>query len=157
MASGLQFAACWQTLLMVHTVKILAYTPRNAGNGRLQFELFGNVYNARCIADPELADGLFVEGKHYPVTLRVESQGKVEYSDDFQTSFDIVEADESGDTVRANGRTWQTIDHQEILLKADPSLAVTLNLPQTASDYRGGSWLTATGTLVADLPPEDHD
>ena len=143
---------------MVHTVKILAYTPRTESMvGRLKFDLFGNTYNARCVADPELANGLFVEGKHYPVTLRLESQGKVEYSDDYATSFEVTTANDAGDTVRANGRTWQTIEHQEILLKADPSIGVTLNLPQTASDYRGGSWLTAVGTLVADLPPEDHD
>jgi len=142
---------------MVHTVEIVAYTPRNAGPGRLTFKLNGNTYHARCYADAQLADGLLVEGQSYPVALTIEVDGSVEYASASAAELKVVKASETGDYVRAIGRTWDSMGHQVIKLDADPSVGVRLNLPQTATDYRGGSWLTAQGTLCADLPPEEHD
>lgn len=142
---------------MVHTVGIIQYIPRAEKAGRLTFELGGNTYHARCYADPALADGLLVEGQAYPVSLTVEAVGTVEYAVATEPSFTVMSADDAGDRVEAVGRTWDSFDHQLIKLDAEPTIAVKLNLPQTASDYRGGSWLKAVGTLCADLPPEDHD
>lgn len=142
---------------MVHTVKILRYVPRGASPGQLSFELDGRVFNARCDADPALADGLLVVGNSYPIALTVEAQGKVEYADPGQAALRVVQADQSGDSVSVLGRTWDSMDHQVIKLDANPTVGVKLNLPQTATDYRGGSWLAAQGTLCADLPPEEHD
>jgi hypothetical protein len=142
---------------MVHTVEILHYTPRDDKPGRLAFKLNGTTYNARCYADPQLADGLLVEGKSYPVALTIEADGKVEYADPGRPDFHIERQDPTGDSIRATGRTWDSMDHQVIKLDAQPTVGVRLNLPQTATDYRGGSWLTAVGTLCADLPPEEHD
>lgn len=142
---------------MVHTVEIVHYSPRNDKPGRIRFVLNGNTYNARCYADPKLAEGLLVEGQSYPISLTVEAQGKVEYANPGEPDFHIVTTDEQGDTVKATGRTWDSMDHQVIKLDAHPTIGVLLNLPQTATDYRGGSWLTAVGVLCADLPPEEHD
>lgn len=142
---------------MVHTVNILKYAPAGNGPGRLQFELEGRKFNARCVADPALADGLLVEGSSYPVALIVEAEGKVEYANPGEPALEVTQASEAGDHVRAVGRTWDSMDHQVIKLDAQPTVGVKLNLPQTATDYRGGSWLSATGVLCADLPPEEHD
>lgn len=142
---------------MVHIVKILKYVPRGAKAGRLTLELDGTSYNAKCYADPALADGLLVVGSSYPVALTIETDGKVEYADPGKAELKVLQASESGDKVRALGRTWDSIDHQVIKLDAEPTVGVRLNLPQTASDYRGGSWLAAVGVLCADLPPEEHD
>jgi hypothetical protein len=142
---------------MVHTVEILEYVPAGAAPGRLTFRLGGVVYNARCHADPALADGLLVEGQSYPVALTVEAQGSVEYANPGEPSLKVQQADKAGDRVHATGRTWDSMDHQIIKLDANPTVGVRLNLPQTATDYRGGSWLAATGVLCADLPPEEHD
>ncbi|MCA8918620.1 MAG: hypothetical protein KDB68_09510 [Planctomycetes bacterium] len=142
---------------MVHTVEIISYTPKSDKAGRLTFKLGGNTYNARCYADAALADGLLVVGTTYPVSLTVEAEGSVEYAVATEPSFNVVKADEAGDRVEATGRTWDSFDHQVIKLDSNPTVGVKINLPQTATDYRGGSWLKATGTLCADLPPEDHD
>jgi hypothetical protein len=142
---------------MVHTVEIIAYTPRSKVAGRLTFKLDGNTYHARCYAEPKLADGLLVVGTSYPVSLTLEAEGKVDYAAASAPKFEVLKKDESGDVVRATGRTWEPVEHQVIKLDAAPTVSVRLNLPQTATDYRGGSWLTAVGTLCADLPPEDHD
>lgn len=142
---------------MVHIVEIVHYTPKSDNAGLLTFKLDGNTYHAKCYADPQLADGLLVEGNSYPVALTVEAQGKVEYADPGEPTFHIEKSAETGDTIKATGRTWDSMDHQIIKLDAKPTVGVRLNLPQTASDYRGGSWLTAIGTLCADLPPEEHD
>ena len=142
---------------MVHIVEIIHYTPKSDKPGRLTFKLNGSTYNAKCYADPQLADGLLVEGNSYPVALTVEAEGKVEYANPGEPTFHIEKSDGSGDTIKATGRTWDSMDHQVIKLDAEPTVGVRLNLPQTASDYRGGSWLTAIGTLCADLPPEEHD
>jgi hypothetical protein len=142
---------------MVHTVEIISYVPRDAGPGRLTFKLDGNTYHAKCYADAALADGLLVEGQSYPIALTIEAKGSVEYTLASEPSFEVLQADEAGDRIKAVGRTWDSISHQVIKLDAAPSVGVQLNLPQTATDYRGGSWLTAVGTLCADLPPEEHD
>jgi len=142
---------------MVHTVEIVHYTPKSDQPGRLTFKLSGNTYHAKCYADPALADGLLVEGNSYPVALTIEAEGKVEYANPGEPAFHIEKPDDNGDTVKATGRTWDSMDHQVIKLDAEPTVGVRLNLPQTATDYRGGSWLTAVGTLCADLPPEEHD
>ena len=142
---------------MVHTVEIVSYVPRAENPGRLTFKLDGNTYHAKCYADPQLADGLLVEGQSYPVALTIEAEGLVEYSTATEPSFEVLSALDAGDRIRATGRTWDSMDHQVIKLDAFPTVGVRLNLPQTATDYRGGSWLTAVGTLCADLPPEEHD
>ena len=142
---------------MVHIVHILAYTPKGESPGRLKFELAGKTYNARCDADPQLADGLLIPETDYPVTVSLEASGNVEYEDGRDARLEITDAAESGDSVTATGRVWDAVDHQVIRLEAEPSVAVILNSPQTASDYRGGSWLTAKGILCVDLPPEEHD
>ncbi|MCA8914462.1 MAG: hypothetical protein KDB90_03550 [Planctomycetes bacterium] len=142
---------------MVHIVEIINYVPRAAKPGRIEFRINGNTYHAKCYADPELADGLFVEGTSYPVSLSVETEGRVEYANAGEPVLEVVTADAAGDRVKAVGRTWEGVDHQMIKLDSEPSVGLKLNLPQTASDYRGGSWLSAVGLLCADLPPEDHD
>lgn len=142
---------------MVHLVKILAYTPKTAKPGRLHFSLEGRTLHARCDADPQLADGLLVVGSTYPVALTVEAEGSVEYALGPEPSLTVTRADEAGDQVALMGRTWDSIDHQTIKLDASPTVGLRLNLPQTATDYRGGSWLSAKGLLCADLPPEEHD
>ncbi len=142
---------------MVHTVSILGYVPRSSQPGRLHFSLDGTSYHATCYADPQLADGLLVVGSTYPIALTVHAEGKVEYVNPGTPGLEIAEKLETGDRVRAVGRTWDVIDHQTIKLDSEPTVGVRLNLPQTATDYRGGSWLSATGVLCADLPPEDHD
>jgi hypothetical protein len=142
---------------MVHIVEIVSYVPKAEKPGRIEFKLSGNTYHAKCYADPQLADGLFVEGTSYPVSLTVETEGKVEYAAAGEPKFEVLKADPAGDQVKAVGRTWEGVDHQMIKLDAEPSVGLKLNLPQTASDYRGGSWLSAVGLLCADLPPEDHD
>lgn len=142
---------------MVHTVNILKYVAAGAGPGSLKFELDGATYHARCDADPALADGLLVEGSSYPVALTIEAEGKVEYANPGQPALEVLQSSEAGDKVQAVGRTWDSMDHQVIKLDAQPTVGVKLNLPQTATDYRGGSWLSATGVLCADLPPEEHD
>lgn len=142
---------------MVHTVKILRYVPRGPAPGQLSFELDGRTFNARCDADPGLADGLLVVGNSYPIALTVEAVGKVEYADPGQPTLNVLKAAEGGDTVSVIGRTWDSMDHQVIKLDANPTVGVKLNLPQTATDYRGGSWLAGQGLLCADLPPEEHD
>lgn len=142
---------------MVHTVKIKAYTPRADAPGTLTFVLDGKTFNARCYADANLADGLLVIGTEYPVTLTVEAAGAVDYSSDPHAALEVVEARGGGDLVRVNGRTWDSVSHDLIHLESVPSVGLKLNLPQTATDYRGGTWLSATGLLCADLPPEEHD
>lgn len=142
---------------MVHLVKILSYTPKGAKPGRLHFSLEGRTLHARCDADPALADGLLVAGTTYPVALTVEAEGKVEYAQGPEPSLIVTKADDAGDRVQLMGRTWDSIDHQTIKLDAAPTVGLRLNLPQTATDYRGGSWLSAAGLLCADLPPEEHD
>ncbi len=142
---------------MVHLVKILAYTPRGKAPGRLHFELEGRTYHARCDADPALADGLLVPQTTYPVALTVEAEGKVEYAVGTEPSCKVETADDAGDHVAVLGRTWDSLDHQTIKLDASPTIGLRLNLPQTATDYRGGSWLSARGLLCADLPPQEHD
>ncbi|MCL4729329.1 MAG: hypothetical protein KJ044_02680 [Planctomycetes bacterium] len=142
---------------MVHLVKILAYTPRGKGPGRLHFALDGRTFHARCDADPHLADGLLVPGTTYPVALTVEAQGTVEYALGPEPGLAVARADEAGDVVTLMGRTWDSIDHQTIKLDAAPTVGLRLNPPQTATDYRGGSWLSATGVLSTALPPEEHD
>jgi hypothetical protein len=142
---------------MVHTVEIVSYTPKTAKPGRLSFKLNGNTYRARCYADPKLADGLLVVGQSYPISLTIEAEGKVEYAVASEPAFNVIEKADAGDRIKATGRTWDSMNHQVIKLDASPTVGVRLNLPQTATDYRGGSWLTAVGTLCADLPPEDHD
>jgi hypothetical protein len=142
---------------MVHMVEIVSYTPRGAKPGKLSFKLLGNIYRARCYADPKLADGLIVVGQSYPISLTLEAEGKVEYATASAPSFEVIQKADTGDRIKATGRTWDSMDHQVIKLDASPTVGVRLNLPQTATDYRGGSWLTATGVLCADLPPEDHD
>lgn len=142
---------------MVHTVDILKYTPAGEKPGRMTFKLGGTTFHARCYADPKLAEGLLEEGATYPVAVTVEAEGQVEYTTDNEPGVTVKEENEAGDTVVATGRTWDAFDHQLIKLDSSPNIAVKINLPQTASDYRGGSWLKATGTLCVDLPPEDHD
>lgn len=142
---------------MVHTVEIISYVPRSQSAGRLTFKLDGNTYHAKCYADAALADGLLVPGQSYPIALTIEAEGRVEYAVATEPSFEVLKAAEAGDRIKAVGRTWDSISHQVIKLDASPSVGVQLNLPQTATDYRGGSWLTAVGTLCADLPPEEHD
>jgi hypothetical protein len=145
---------------MVHTVLIKDYVPRGTTSdetGRLTFELNGRVYHAACLADPHLADGLLVPGQMYPVTLLVQAEGSVEYVDPGTPALEVRQEHEAGDKVSATGRTWDSVDHQLIALDSDPAVGVRLNLPQTATDYRGGSWLSATGILCADLPPDEHD
>lgn len=142
---------------MVHNVDIVEYTPASGQPGKLTFKLDGNTFNAKCYADPKLAEGLLAQGATYPVALTVEADGQVEYTTDNEPRIDIKQPDNAGDKVIATGRTWDSFDHQLIKLDSSPSVAVKINLPQTASDYRGGSWLKATGTLCVDLPPEDHD
>lgn len=142
---------------MVHTVDIVDYAPAGDKPGRMTFKLRGTTFHAKCYADPKLAEGLFEPGATYPVAITVEADGKVEYTTDTETGVEVKEAREEGDTVVATGRTWDSFDHQVIKLDSNPNIAVRINLPQTASDYRGGSWLKATGTLCVDLPPEDHD
>jgi len=142
---------------MVHLVNILAYTPRGKAPGRLHFTLEGRVFHARCDADAALADGLLVPGTTYPVALTVEAEGKVEYAVGTEPSCKVEQANDAGDRVEVLGRTWDSLNHQTIKLDACPTLGLRLNLPQTATDYRGGSWLCAKGLLCADLPPEEHD
>lgn len=142
---------------MVHTVSIQEYQPAGTSPGCITFALAGRVYHAKCYADPALADGLLVVGSEYPIALTVEADGKVEYCDPGTEKLEVLKPDPSGDHVRATGRTWDSMGHQVIKLDANPSLGVRLNLPQTATDYRGGSWLVASGVLCADLPPEEHD
>lgn len=142
---------------MVHTVSIRAYHPAGSSPGRITFLLAGTVYNAKCYADPQLADGLLVPGTEYPIALTMEADGKVEYVDPATQKLEVIASHETGDRVRAVGRTWDSVGHQVIKLDANPSVGVRLNLPQTATDYRGGSWLMASGVLTADLPPEEHD
>lgn len=142
---------------MVHLVDILAYTPRGKAPGRLHFRLEGRTLHARCDADPALADGLLVPGTTYPVALTVEAEGKVEYAVGSEPALKVAKPDEAGDRVEVLGRTWDSLDHQTIKLDASPTIGLRLNLPQTATDYRGGSWLSATGVLCADLPPHEHD
>lgn len=125
--------------------------------GRLHFRLDGRDFHARCDADPQLAEGLLVVGSTYPIALTVEAEGKVEYAMGPEPSLTVTQPAESGDRVALMGRTWDSIDHQTVKLDAAPTVALRLNLPQTATDYRGGSWLAANGLLCADLPPEDHD
>lgn len=159
MANGLAGLAhiSWHTLQMVHTVEIVSYTPRAAKPGRIAFLLDGNTYHAKCYADPKLAEGLLVPGQSYPIALTLEAEGKVEYSNETQAVFQVIQKAEGGDRIKATGRTWDSVGHQVIKLDASPTVGVLLTLPQTATDYRGGSWLTAVGTLCADLPPEEHD
>jgi hypothetical protein len=142
---------------MVHLVDILKYRAATDKPGSITFQLDGSTYSARCYADPLLADGLLVEGQTYPVALTIEADGKVEYANPGQPTFEVVQRAEDGDTVRVVGRTWDSMDHQVIKLDANPTVGVRLSLPQTATDYRGGSWLSAVGILCADLPPEEHD
>lgn len=142
---------------MVHLVSIQSYSPASDRPGRLSFLLDGRLLHARCVADPMLALGLLVPGTSYPVALTIEADGKVEYAVATEPEFVVVQASEAGDQVKVVGRTWDSIDHQTIKLDASPTVALKLNLPQTATDYRGGSWLSATGVLCADLPPHEHD
>jgi hypothetical protein len=146
---------------MVHTVQIKEYVPRGSGDGdspgRLTFTLGDKTYHAACFADPELAKGLLDPGNTYPVTLLVHAEGTVEYADPGTPSLEVKQSREEGDKVVVVGRTWEGVDHQVIKLDSDPGVGLRLNLPQTATDYRGGSWLSAEGTLCVDLPPEEHD
>lgn len=142
---------------MVHTVDIIRYVPRGESAGRMTFKLDGTTYNARCYADPQLADGLFAAGDSYPVSIVVEAEGQVEYTTENEPRVEVEKLDDDGDTVVAVGRTWDAFEHQVIKLDSSPTVAVRINLPQTASDYRGGSWLKARGVITVDLPPEDHD
>ncbi|MHC4839956.1 MAG: hypothetical protein ACYTDT_03205 [Planctomycetota bacterium] len=142
---------------MVHIVQILAYTPKGDAPGKLHFKLDDKQFHARCDADPALADGLLVPNTEYPVTVGLEAIGTVGYEDSREALFEVTESAESGDRIKAIGRVWDAVDHQIVRLEANPSIALKLNLPQTASDYRGGSWLKAEGLLCVDLPPEEHD
>lgn len=141
---------------MVHLVHILSYTPRSANPGALQFQLDGRVLHARCDADPVHARDVFAPGATYPVSLTVATEGKAEYADPGQAALKVIAASDSGDRVSVLGRTWDSIDHQTIKLDASPTVSLRLNLPQLATDFRGGSWLSATGLLCADLPADDH-
>jgi hypothetical protein len=142
---------------MIHTVHITQYTPRTDQPGRIAFQLDGKTYHARCYADQQLAQGVLVEGATYPLALTVHAQGKVEYATAGTPALEVTQPEESGDTVRAFGRTWDVVDHETVKLDAAPTVGLKLNLPQMATDFRGGSWLSAVGVLCADLPPDDHD
>jgi hypothetical protein len=137
---------------MVHVVKILGYST-----GALHFELDGRAFHARSEADPEHAAQAWQAGAMYPVSLTVAAEGKVDYADAGQPGIKVLQAQAAGDKVALLGRTWDTIDHQTIKLDASPTVGVRLNLPQAATDFRGGSWLSVTGVLCADLPADDHD
>jgi hypothetical protein len=141
---------------MVHTVQILSYTPRGQSPGRLVFELDGRTFHACCLADAREADGLLAAGRSYPVTLLVEAETPVEYAAAGEPGLAVTQSREEGDRVEVLGRTWDSVSHQVIHLESRPSVGVKLSPPQTATDYRGGSWLKARGVLCADLPPEEH-
>jgi hypothetical protein len=136
---------------MVHVVKILGYS-----SGALHFELDGRAFHARAEADAGQASEAWKPGSTYPVSLTVAAEGKVDYADPGQPGLKVISPDKAGDKVALLGRTWDTIDHQTIKLDASPTVSVRLNLPQAATDFRGGSWLRVTGVLCADLPAEDH-
>jgi hypothetical protein len=142
---------------MVHTVDILKFVARSETAGSLTFRLDGKTLHARCNVGAADADQLLVAGASYPVALTVEAEGKAEYTNPGTPGVEVLQASEQGDKVRVTGRTWDSVSHQVIKLDANPSVGLKLNLPQTATDYRGGSWLTAQGILCAELPPEEHD
>jgi hypothetical protein len=137
---------------MVHVVKILGYS-----NGSLHFELDGRAFHAKSEADPAHAAEAWQPGSTYPVSLTVAAEGKVDYAEAGQPGMNVLQPRPNGDKVALLGRTWDTIDHQTIKLDASPTVSVRLNHPQAATDFRGGSWLSVTGVLCADLPADDHD
>jgi len=142
---------------MVHVVQILAYTPRGKKSGALHFTLEGRTFHARCDADTDAARGLFIAGASHPATLIVKVEGKAEYADPSEPQLSVLVSSDDGDRVSVLGRTWESVDHQTIKLDASPTVGLRLSLPQMATDFRGGSWLRATGMLCANLPPDEHD
>lgn len=137
---------------MVHVVKIISFTP-----GAVAFEIGGRRFNARFEGDEAEAREALRPGVEYPLALSIRADGKVDYSDDFKAALTVSRAGPDGDTIAVNGRTWDSISHNAVLLQTEPSVALKLAEPQFATDFRGGSWLKGTGTLCAALPEDHHD
>lgn len=142
---------------MVHPVKIEAFTAPGKKPGRVSFTLDGVRYNARFEGDSEEAREVLGKGVSYPLALTIAARGKVDYADPGKPGLRIEKSDSAGDTIAFLGRTWQTVDMATVLLQTEPQVALRLEEPQFATDFRGGSWLTGKGVLCASLPEDHHD
>ena len=142
---------------MVHPVRIESYTPKGRKPGRVAFTLDGRLFHARCDADADEARDLLIAGTTYPLALTIAANGKVDYSEPGATGLRVEKADVAGDQISFLARTWQTIDQSSVFLQSEPQVALRLVAPQFATDFRGGSWLRGTGTLLASLPEDHHE
>lgn len=150
---------------MIHRVRISKITP-----AAIEFELGGQTCVAANAMDPGEASGVVAAGREYPLELTVIADGEVAYLAEPSGAFANLGPDYSGlngstgptgskgmTRVRACGRIMDYLAHDVIRLDGDVTVAVKLNLPQQATDYRRGSWLAAVGTLMATMPSPDHD
>jgi hypothetical protein len=142
---------------MVHPVKIEAFTPGGKKQGRVSFTLDGVRYNACFEGDSAEARELLTHGATYPLALTIAAQCKVDYAEPGTPGLTVEKSDATGDTISFLGRTWQTLDMATVLLQTQPQVALRLEAPQFATDFRGGSWLTGKGVLCAALPEDHHD
>lgn len=142
---------------MVHPVKIEAFTPPGKRPGRVSFVLDGVRFNARFEGDSAEAREVLTKGADYPLALTIAAQGKVDYADPGTPGLKVQKSDAAGDAIAFLGRTWQTVDMATVLLQTQPQVALRLEEPQFATDFRGGSWLAGHGVLCAALPEDHHD
>jgi len=142
---------------MVHPVKIESFTPPGKKPGRVAFTLDGVRFNARFDGDSAEAREVLGKGASYPLALTLAAQGKVDYANPGTPGLTIEKSDAAGDTIAFLGRTWQTVDMATVLLQTEPQVALRLEEPQFATDFRGGSWLVGKGVLCAALPDDHHE
>lgn len=138
---------------MIHRVRISKLTP-----AAIEFVLGGKPCVAANAMDPDEASGVVAAGREYPLELTVIAEGEVAYLAEPSGAFANLGPGPKGmSRVRACGRIMDYLAHDVIRLDGDVTVAVKLNLPQQATDYRRGSWLAAVGTLMATMPSPDHD
>lgn len=142
---------------MVHPVKIVSFEAPGGRPARVAFRLDGALFNACFEGHVSEAAELLAAGATYPLALTIAARGKVDYAEAGTPGLKITTVDAAGDVVRFLGRTWQTVDMATVLLKTEPQVALRLQEPQFATDFRGGSWLTGEGVLCASLPEDHHD
>lgn len=142
---------------MVHPVQIVSFHTPNGGGARVAFTLDGTLFNACFEGNVAEAADLLAAGATYPLALTIAARGKVDYAEPGAGGLQVARANAAGDMIRFLARTWQTIDMATVLLACEPQVALRLQEPQFATDFRGGSWLTGEGVLCASLPEDHHD
>jgi|GEM_PF-4652042 len=141
---------------MIHKARITKFTEQ----GEIDFELDGKKYHATHAQSFEEVSGLIEAGVVYPLEIEIVMDAPVDYLNPPSEGLDLIEASSDpklGDLVCVRGRITDYLEHDVIRIDGAGSARVRLKLPQQATDYRRGSYLSATGRLTASIPSPDHD